>query len=109
MNMLKYLRQNWVLLAISASLASAVVVLQTEVASVQSKLTSRDSAVAAQLAKFEKDLFARLNAEQIARSNAVDKTQAQQNAAAKAELQGLPSDGFHKTVPFPSVSPAPFQ
>jgi hypothetical protein len=109
MNMFKYLAQNWVLLVISATLAIAVAVLQTEVADLQSKLASRDSGMAAQVAKFEKDLFARLNAEQIAKSNAINKAQAQQNAAAKAEFQSLPSDGFHKTVPYPSVSPAPFQ
>ena len=107
--MLKYLAQNWILLAISASLATAVVVLQMEVTDLQSKLASRDSTTAAEVAKFEKDLFARLNAEQIAKSNAINKAQAQQNAAAKAEFQSLPSDGFHKTVPYPSVSPAPFQ
>jgi hypothetical protein len=107
--MIKYLVQNWILLAISASLASAVVVLQMEVADLQSKLASRDSAAGAEVAKFEKDLSARLNAQQIARLDAIAKAQSQQNAAAKAELQGLPNDGFHKTVPFPSVSPAPFQ
>ena len=107
--MLKYVAQNWVLLIISVSLASAIVVLQTEVADLQSRLASRDSAVAAQVAKFEKDLVARLNAEQMAKLDAQSKAQAQQDAATKAELQSLPSEGFHKTVPFPSVSPAPFQ
>jgi regulator of replication initiation timing len=107
--MLKYLAQNWILLAISASLASAIVVLQTEVNDLQSKLASRDSKADAEVAKFEKDVLARLNAEQIARSDAIAKAQAQQKAAAKAELQRLPSDGFHKTVPFPSASPTPPQ
>jgi hypothetical protein len=65
-NMLKYLAQNWILLAISASLATAVVVLQMEVTGLQSKLASRDSTTAAEVAKFEKDVLARLNAEQIA-------------------------------------------
>jgi regulator of replication initiation timing len=106
--MLKYLAQNWILLAISASLATAVVVLQTEVTDLQSKLASRDSIVAAEFAKFEKDFLARLNAEQIARSDAIAKAQAQQKAA-KAELQRLPGDGFHKTIPFPSASPTPAQ
>jgi hypothetical protein len=107
--MLKYVAQNWVFLVISVLLASAVVVLQMEVADLQSKLASRDSAVAAQVAKFEKDLVARLNAEQMAKLNAISKGQAQQNAATKDQLQSLPSDGFHKTVPFPSVSPTPVQ
>ena len=106
--MLKYLAHNWILLAISASLATAVVVLQTEITDLQSKLALRDSMIVAEVAKFEKDFLARLNAEQIARSDAIAKAQAQQNAA-KAELQRLPSDGFHKTVPFPSASPTPAQ
>jgi hypothetical protein len=104
--MLKYLAQNWILLAISASLATAVV---AEVTDLQSKLAARDSITAAEVAKFEKDFLARLNAEQIARSDAIAKAQAQQKAAAKSDLQRLPSDGFHKTVPFPSASPTPAQ
>ena len=106
--MIKYLTQNWGLVAIIVVLASAVTALQVEVADLQAKIAaalSRDSSTAAQVAKFERDFFARLNAEQIARANAVNKAQAQQNAAVKEELKALPMGVFGTPVPFPTATP----
>ena len=57
------------------------------------------------IAKFEQDIFSRLNAEQIARANAVTKAQAQQNAAVKEELKALPMGVFGTPVPFPTATP----
>jgi hypothetical protein len=106
--MVKYLAQNWGLVAVIAVLVSAVAALQVEVVDLQGKIAaalSRDSSTAAQVAKFERDFFARLNAEQIARANAVTKAQAQQNAAVKEELKALPMGVFGTPVPFPTATP----
>ena len=106
--MVKYLAQNWGLVVVIAVLVSAVAALQVEVVDLQGKIAaalSRDSSTAAQVAKFERDFFARLNAEQIARANAATKVQAQQNAAAKGEFKALPMGVFGTPVPFPTVTP----
>ena len=106
--MVKYLAQNWGLVAVVVGLVSAVAALQVEVVDLQSKLAaalSRDSSTAAQIAKFEQDIFSRLNAEQVVRANAVTKAQAQQNAAVKEELKALPMGVFGTPVPFPTATP----
>ena len=108
MNMIKFLAHNWIGSAAYAALFAAVVYLSVEVNDLKSKLAttqSQDAAAAAQLAKFERDLFARWNAEKVQMANAIAKAQAQQNAAAQQELKSLPTGVFGPPPRFPTPTP----
>jgi hypothetical protein len=100
--MIKYLTQNLGLLVVATVLLGGVSVLQLEVGGLQSRLDKRDSAAAVAISKFERDYFARLDAEQVAKANMMNRAQAQLNSVTRAELQNLPSGSFHTTVAFPT-------
>src|SRR5690348_6059817 len=72
--------------------------LQAEVSKLQARVTAADGAAAAAVQKFERDFFARQDAEARGRQAGAQAATQREAAEIKADVTSLPTVGVHKTI-----------
>jgi hypothetical protein len=92
--------QTTAIVVVGLAMTAAVAELRNEVLDLKKQIPASGDSAAAAVRQFEKDFFARMNGEAIARQNVLAQQQAQRNAAIQQGLNGLPMKNLGQPVPW---------